>query len=281
MIFRLLFSILAFIPLNATLEGGVWDKVNNVFTKPFPIGDQTIKILLVHDQQGAVVEVKGKYKIFDPYTKSHISTRYVGKRKYIQALQDGLKWGEEFPGIYQLLIVPDDAYSKVIVDGIEYEGAAYIYDIGGTISIVNVLDYDDYLRFLLSSPELNSLPAETLAAIVISARTRALYQNDTARTPYWSVQASQIGYQGHVAISPSPNVEKAIRDTRNMIMRINDSAFAAQWPSLSPWGSPKDSVINAKITLDTAAELAQKGEHAAIILEKAFPGMTIVPMKKL
>lgn len=278
MMVRILFIILAFIPLRASLEGGVWDKISNVFTKPFPIPDHTIKILVVHDQPGVILEVKGKYKIFDPHTKNHISTRYVGKRKYIQPLQDGLKWGEEFPGVYQLLIVPDDSSSKIVVDGIEYEGAAYIYDIGGTISVVNVLEYDDYLRFLLSSPELNGLPPETLAAVAITARTRALYQNETARTPYWSVQASQIGYQGHVAISPTTQIEKAIEDTRHMVMSINDSSFAAQWPALGPWGSPKDSVIDAKITLETATELAKKGFHAAKILEKAFPGMTVQMM---
>ncbi|MFN4174410.1 MAG: hypothetical protein ACK4HV_04830, partial [Parachlamydiaceae bacterium] len=61
----------------------------------------TIKVLVAQNKPGIVLEVRGKYKIYDPNTMEHISTRFIGKRKFLQPLSNGIKWGEEFPGIYQ------------------------------------------------------------------------------------------------------------------------------------------------------------------------------------
>ena len=48
--------------------------------------------------------------------------------------------------------------------------------------------------------------------------------------------------------------------------------FPAQWNSPSSTGHKQDI---AKINVEEVAELAQKGNHAALILEKAFPRTTI------
>src|SRR5262249_11555913 len=145
---------------------------------------------------GVVLEVKGKYKIFDPHTKEHISTRYTGKRKFIQAVSDGLKWGEEFPGVHQLLVTPDGPDVTIIVDGIEYHGPVYVYDIGGTISVVNQVPVEEYVSSILSQHYREPLSPETLAAIAIAARTSAYYSAENPKSDYWSIDAQQMGYQG-------------------------------------------------------------------------------------
>ena len=58
----------------------------------------SIKVLILHDKESADVEVKGKYKIFDPNTNVQlINMRLVGKNKPVEAMAAGLKWGEDFP----------------------------------------------------------------------------------------------------------------------------------------------------------------------------------------
>ena len=278
MLLKILFVLLMVGPLAAPVNAGWFDSMTSYFSKPAAAKPPKIRVLIVHDQQGVVIEVKGKYKIYDPHNGEHISTRFVGKRKFMQAVRDGIKWGEEFPGLYQLMIVPEERSTTTVVDGIEYRGPIFVYDIGGTISVINEVSIQDFLSSTLSQRYRQKMPEEFLAAVAIAARTNAYYAAANPKNQYWSVDANPVNYQGFAVVDPTSDMEKAINDTRFMIMsnaapgenQVN--AFPAEWKT-----DPSNSGLSyiSKITLDEAAEMAKKGEHAAQILTKAFPGVKI------
>lgn len=243
------------------------------FKRKSPLNPKSVRILIVHDKPGVVVEVKGRYKLYDPKTMEYISTRFHGKRKFIQPVNDGLKWGEQFPGIYQLLIVPDSNQTTTVVDGIEYEGLVYIYDIGGAISIVNELDYDHYLTALLPNQIKENLSDEALAAVIIAARTNVMYQAMKSKNRFWAIDASQVGYMGHSIVKPSQQILHKIAATRDMVMSRDEeigqiNPFPAQWMEFT---KVKDNVALASISVKEAHDLAKKGQNASQILRKAFP----------
>lgn len=278
MALRILMLMLALGSMAAPVQAGWFDTLTSYFKKPAPATPPTIKVLIVHDRTGVVLEVKGKYKIFDPHTGDHLSTRFVGKRKFIQAVSDGIKWGEEFPGIHQILITPDEAGTTTIVDGIEYHGPVYVYDIGGTISIVNQIYIEDYLSSILAQRYREPFSEETLAAAVIAARTSAYYNAENPGSQYWSVDGQQTGYQGFAAISHSSPIEQAIKATRFMVMssypvsQDQVTTFLAQWKQD---GNGTGREVISKISLAEAEQMAKRGDHAAQILNKAFPGVKI------
>lgn len=280
LVMSILCLVLALGPVSAPLEAGWFDKMAGYFRKSGPAQPPTIKVLIVHDRPGVVLEVKGKYKIFDPHTGDHISTRFTGKRKFIQAVRDGLKWGEEFPGVYQLMIVPDESSTTTIVDGIEYRGPIFIYDIGGTISIVNQVYIEDYLSSILTKRS-TQLPEELLAAIAIAARTSAYYRIENPKSQYFSIDGTKTGYQGFASIDPGSDTEKAIKATRYMVMsraapsEEHVAAFPAEWKQPGAAVPVLNDAVVSQITLADAQAMAQKGEHAAQILAKAFPNVKI------
>lgn len=282
MILRALLLFLALLPFSSSVQAGLWDNVTGYFKGRTQSEPPTIRVLILHDVEGAKLEVRGKYRLFDPYTKSHISTRFTGKSRYIQALSDGLKWGEAFPGLYQLKIQPDDASTTTVINGHEYDGLIYVYDIGGTISIVNELPVEDYVHSVLGSYRNDNLEPETLAAIAIVARTNAYFQAVNPKNTYWAVDADKVGYQG--LLPGSSAVDDAVRLTRYMIMSRTGiyegiaTPFAAQFGPLAAGQSAKDMTVS-KISLEEANAMAQRGEHAAQILAKAFPGTTIMLMQ--
>lgn len=279
MALRILILILALGPMASPLQAGWFDNIASYFRKAGPETPPTVKVLIVHDKTGVVLEVKGKYKIFDPHTGDHLSTRFIGKRKFIQAVNDGIKWGEEFPGIHQILITPDDPSTTTIVDGIEYHGPIYVYDIGGTISIVNQVYVEDYLSSILAQRYREPLSEETLAAVAIAARTSVYYNVKSPKSEFWSVDAQKSGYQGFASINPSSPIEKAIESTRYMIMSRTSPNQGEIVPFLAQWkGEVKGSTgyeVSSQITLAEAEEMAKKGKDAAQILAKAFPGIRI------
>lgn len=280
MIARIFMLLLAIAPMAPQAEAGLWEGITGFFSKPIPAQPPSLKVLVVHDQHGVVLEVKGKYQIYDPHTNEHISTRFIGKRKFIQALKDGLKWGEEFPGVHQLLIVPEDKNVTTTVDGIEYRGLVYIYDIGGAISVVNAVDIEDYLMSTLASKYPDQLPEEELAAVAIASRTYAYWLAQNPKNEFWAITAQQSGYQGHAVINVTGGIEKAIEATRYMVMSQQGTpeGTAATFPAVWNGKTADQGAVVAKISLDDAENMAKQGDHAAQILEKAFPDTSIVLM---
>lgn len=278
MIMRILLLILAIIPMSSPLQASWWDSFTGYFKGKERASPPNIRILTLHDVEGANLEVRGKYSLYNPYGNSYISSRFIGKSRKLEALHDGLKWGETFPGLFQLKIVPDEPVTRTIINGKEYAGPIYIYDIGGSLSIVNEVPIEDYVQSVLVSYQDKHLEPEALSALAIVARTNAYFQSVNPKNTFWAVDAQKIGFNGRVPVTPS--IEDAIRLTSYMIMSQTGvyegvaTPFAAQFDQLSP-GQTKD-VRVSKITLEEANEAAQKGEHAAQILAKAFPGTTIM-----
>ena len=258
-------------------HAGFWDSVNGMIWGTNTLTSPKIDVLLLNDQPGVMIDVQGKYKLYDPHTEKHLGTRYVGKRKMIQGIATGLKWGEEFPGIYQLQIMPDDPMTKIIVNGVEYPGSIFIYDIGGSVSIVNRVDLEDYLICTLSKQHYGQLPEETFSAVAIVARTFAYFEAENPRSQYWAVDAQQVGYQGNADVDIKSQLAKAIHVTSGMVLSLTGAyegvvtPIAAQWGPTSGSQGNKHQGVYSRISLFEADELGKNGKDAAAILSKAFP----------
>ncbi|MCB1114441.1 MAG: hypothetical protein KDK62_06765 [Chlamydiia bacterium] len=249
----------------ATSEAGLLESWSSYMWKTEQPKPPSVKVLVVKSKPGVVLEVKGKYKLYDPNTMEHISTRFVGKRRYMQALSDGLRWGEQFPGIYQLLIVPDENGTTTLIDGVEYSGSLYVYDVGGKISVVNDVYVEDYIDSLLTGSGSGLMPEEALGAMAIVDRTQAYYAANNPKTAFWALDGAKVGYEGHPNLPKSPRVENTLGTTKYMVLTEGDKPFNANWD-------------NASITLDEAQRLGAQGENAAQILKRAFPSAQLKVM---
>jgi len=226
-----------------------------------------IKVQLLQNSEGALVTSKGPYNVYDPKTGKKLDSSYLSSSYYTYPTTDGLKWGQEFPGTYQLLIVPDKAATTVMVAGTEYKGVAYIYQIQGRLGAVNEVSLEDFVLSVLSThvpADLNS--KEALAALAIVMRTEVYNAMKQAKNKYWDVKASTFNYQGcAIERHDSPFVE-AVRSTRGMI--LNQSSHA-RWFQEGQSNAP----------IKRIEELAQNGKDAANILSQLIPGANISILK--
>jgi stage II sporulation protein D len=280
MIFRILVAMLTCLPFCSPLQASWWDNMTGYFKEGQYATPPTIRLLVVHDVESVNLEVRGKYSLFDPYTNSYISSRFIGKNRTVQALSDGLKWGEAFPGLYQIRIRPDEASASTVINGREYEGDIYIYDIGGTISIVNQIPIESYVASTLVAYQERPIEQETLAALAITARTNAYFQAVNPKNTYWAIDAQKVNFRGRALFTSM--VEEAVRLTRYMIMSHTGvyegmaTPFAAQFESQP---TPSKETALAKISIEEANQIAVQGGHAAQILNKAFPNSIIMIMQ--
>lgn len=255
-----------------SMQAGIIDALINPFTKSAEPADANVGVLIAHDVPGIVLEVKGKYRIYDPLTQAFISTRFIGKRKFIQAYSDGIKWGEEFPSVHQIQIVPEDPKTSTLVDGIEYSGVITVYDIGGTISVVNDIPSNEYLKAILN-PNYFEMPEELAAAYVIAERTNILYLLKNAPSRYFTVDKDNVNYRGKAAAISGEGFSSTIQATRDMVMTRDRVPFAVNLYSNKADPSARPALGN--LSFDQALALANQGNHAAQILSKAFPGSSV------
>ncbi len=264
-------------PMHATLKDGL----EMLFMPKEEPQATTIKVLIAHDQPGVILETKGRYRVVDPNTEKVLATRYAGKRKFIQPMREGLRWGESFPGCHQLKFVPETPQGTINVEGVEYKGSIYVYSINGIINVVNEVDIEDYVASILTIKFKENLAPEGMAAIAIAERTNALYEAENPKTVYWAVDAEQVGYQGHAITSYANRVDRAVQLTRNMVMSRTAAyegvitPFPAYWHNMAKESKAKGQTVISKVSLQDVQTMADSGDHAAQILNRAFPDSSI------
>jgi stage II sporulation protein D len=232
-----------------------------------PMAPRNIQILLEKDVDGALLEVKGPYYIFNPHDGSRVTSGLLGKRFMIHELENGLRWGEEFPGIHQIYIKPRSNDTAIFINGIQYSGSVAIYGVGGTINIVNDLDIESFTKSILTSQFLEPFEPEVMSALAILARTDAYYRAMRASAnSYWHVSAQEINYQGSALVVDNSPIDKAVDSTRHLILlhaeNGQDHPFATTWTEHSAGKTAPYSSIFRKEAY--SPEKGVEAPHAAL-----------------
>ncbi|MGB7977864.1 MAG: SpoIID/LytB domain-containing protein [Chlamydiales bacterium] len=237
-----------------------------------PMAPRNIQILLEKDADGVLLEVKGPYYIFNQYDGTRVASGLLGKRFMIHELENGLKWGEEFPGIHQIYIKPRSSETSIFINGIQYAGSIAIYGVAGRIHVVNDIDIESYVKAKLTSQFLSPLEPEVMSALAILARTDAYYQAMRAHpSSFWHVSAGEVGYQGSALVVASSLVDRAVESTRHLILLHSeegkDLPFPTTWTENSGGKTAPYSRIFRKETF--APEKGVEAPHAALARQKS------------
>lgn len=178
-----------------------------------------IKILLFKDLEAANLEVHGGYKLFDPKTGSKIGKGSMKKQYLLRPTLDGITWGEAYPGVFQVALVPNEKEGYFLVNGIQYSGNLYVYQVGNKISLVNEVPIEEFAKSMLNLKVNKLMHPETLAALAIIERTQAYYHALKNQTAFWHLDAQDIGYQGRGVCSRGNGVDKAVDLTHHLVMK--------------------------------------------------------------
>lgn len=254
-------GLLMTLPLGAASMQGPKEQM-----KVLPTGPK-IRVLLEKDIPSSFLEVRGPYRVIRKDGGSLLSSGNSGKRFVVHAIQDGLRWGEEYLDVYQITVVPTDPKTVMYLDGIQYKGAISVYHVrDNKITVVNEVPIEDYLKSTLAIQYVEPLHREALCALAITARTLAyacaLHGKSSSRP--WEIVAKEVNYFGHGVTEQRKGIEEAVEWTRYMVMESPQTGGPLQNIHLAP---------------TKAQELARSGYDAKKILQSSFPhqklGITI------
>lgn len=191
---------------------------------------ENIQVLIENGVNQALLEVKGPHYIYNPYDGSKIANGILAKRFIIHPIENGLKWGESFPGVHQIYIVPRSESTSILVNGIQYDGAVAIYQVGDKISIINDVDIEQFIKATICPKFSYPLDKEAMASVAIIARTNAYYLAKENQNKFWHVDAKKMGYLGSSMIPSHTEIETAINQTKHLILTSKEGLpFPAKW----------------------------------------------------
>jgi stage II sporulation protein D len=226
---RILLTVLSLLHFQSGFAG-----LTDIFSYKKNQEIPTVKVLLLEDVDGALLEVKGRgYKIYDPENNGRLGNRFFGKAFYVHPLKNGLKWGEFFPQTYQIMLVPDDDSTTFLVDGKEYQGTIFVYQSNNKIHIVNELSVESYVKSILGSKVSSAYSEEALAALAITARTETVYQKLKQKGAFWHIRAQGEGYQGYSVTHRPFGIDEAVDHTKGMVLHSGQAGLSE--PFLAKW----------------------------------------------
>lgn len=280
MITRAITAALLLMTAPVAVEAGVWDGVKATLGLQSQPKAPTIKVLLARDLPEATLEVHGKYNIYDPYTGGRLATRFVGKGARLTPMSDGLRWGEAFPAIYQIVVVPDEPHTVSVVNGVEYRGSIFVYQVEGRISIINEVPVEEYVASVLSTTLSEPVEREPMAAMAIAMRTEAVNTALTHANKFWHVEADRVGYLGSSVVMSEGTVPRVMRETRHLVLSKTRAFQGGVTPFDTECVLPQKSMEPAW-SLAKAQEMGDKGKNAAQILEGIYPNTSVELMSTM
>ncbi len=190
-----------------------------------------IKVLVLENKEGALIDVQGGFTIVNPETNKIISSSSKAKRNFLQIGDTLIRWGSEtFPGVSQIRIIPKNKTSSILIDGIQYKGSLEVYNVGGHLQFINKIDVESLLASLLSNHFAQSdYHQTTYEALAISVRTHLYHTILKNQNPFFHVRVEDIGYLGFGASRVKQAIDKAVAHTKHLVLVYNDFPFPTAW----------------------------------------------------
>lgn len=239
-------------------------------TPSIPEGPR-IRILLSKEMPDAMLEAKGGFKVIHNETGKVLSSGTT-KRFPVLAAEDGLRWGEAYPDVFALSLLPTNPNTSFYVNGIQYKGVISIYcNQENCVTVVNELPVEEFLKSNLSLKYPQPLSREAISALAILGRTEIAAklaqrkESPKFSSKPWDVSAEEVNYYGYGVTLQKSGVEEAVNWTRFMVLESTKGGFPTQ----------------LELATEKAEELASMGYDAQKILLNTFPqtkfGVTIEP----
>ena len=189
----------------------------------------TIKVLLEKKSSGVLIESRGPFVVYNPENGKKISSGQRDKRFFCHPHNEGIKWGENFLGIFQIHIEPSSPNTTFLINGKQYFGAIHLYHVEDKLNVINEIDIESYVKTTLSNKNLASQQPKVLDSIAIIARTDAYYSAIKNTHAFWHVNAKDTGYTGMGLSLQNIEIDKAVDNTRYLVMVYNKKPFPSSW----------------------------------------------------
>jgi len=180
----------------------------------------TIRVGIINGEESVSLEITGYVEIVDLVTDEVILTTYGWKNSSIQTTQDGLKV-EGIERVTSHLLLKPIVGARAVVNGNKYRGEIEIQKNGNKVTVINLVELEEYLYGILKNEMTDKAPIEALKAQAIIARTYVLANLKKHEKEGYNV-CSKIHCQLYKGLNTeTENIIKAVDTTKGQILTYN------------------------------------------------------------
>ena len=207
---------------------------------PLPARAQVLRVLLTEDKPAVRVASAGGLTLADlsgrqvlAQTGRSDAYRLVPLGRTIQVRETGASAAP--------VVVWPGRGALVAADGQAYRGRLEVHRLAGGLTVVNVVDLEDYLPGVLKDEIPAGWPMEAAKAVAVAARTYAVYQMEQNGGALFHLRATTASQEYGGATGEDPRTTAAVQATRGQILTFAGQPFPAFFHSCSG-GTTEDAV---------------------------------------
>jgi len=188
-----------------------------------------IRVAILQNVDSFTVKVQGPYVMFDLSSGQKISEGPGLKESSVSVVQDGFQCADRLLKATQVKVVAQRDPLIFINDRCFRGEMIFVKSEEGKITVVNVLELEEYLKGVVSKEISDRWPLEAIKAQAIVARTYTLYIKKQKKYPFYDLTSdisSQV-YGGQTAEKYRTNL--AVDQTRGLVLIYNKTILPAYY----------------------------------------------------
>jgi stage II sporulation protein D len=195
-------------------------------------GAQPIRVLLAEGRTDVTVTSSGGLTITDTTGRRILAQRPNGVPYRLLMQRTGVLVREAAVAAPVLLVWPG-RLPTVELDGQSFRGRLEVLPVNGALTVVNVVELEDYLQGVLKDEIPPGWPAEAAKAMAIAARTYAVYQRQQNPNALFHVRATTASQVYGGATGEDTRSSWAVQETRGQILTFGGQPISAFYHSCS------------------------------------------------
>jgi len=207
---------------------------------PPPARAQSVRVLLAEDRPAVRVASPGGLTLADPSGRQVLAQTGRGDAFRLIPLGRTIQVRETGASAAPIVAWPGRG-AQVTADGVAYRGRLEIHRLASGLSVVNVVDLEEYLQGVLKDEIPPGWPLEAAKAVAVAARTYAVYQMEQNGGSLFHLRATTASQVYGGAAGEDPRTTAAVQATRGQILTFAGQPLPSFFHSCSG-GTTEDAV---------------------------------------
>lgn len=134
-----------------------------------------VRVSVLREVDSLTIAVDGKYRLINPMTKEILSQSHRLNPTAVTLKNGQLRIGEKVYAQERVLVEPYQSRSLLSINKRHYRGSVLLINNGHSITAVNYLDLESYVKGVLYREISDQWPMEAIKAQAVATRTFAIY----------------------------------------------------------------------------------------------------------
>ncbi len=179
-----------------------------------------LRVRIVNGKSSCSISSKGRVTIRKLSSRRGLFSGRLDNPTIIKYSSKGIIGGGKLYKVDGLLIEPRSG-TELFVNGHIYRGTLSVHRIDGSLTVVNYVDVENYVKGVMTNEMPASWDEEALKAQAVAARSYAIYHILRYPDRHYNIESTKIQYKGKD--TEHPRSSKAVEATKGEVLYYNDS----------------------------------------------------------